>query len=220
MGNNTVRLRFAPSPTGFLHVGGARTALFNYLYAKVMKGVFILRIEDTDKERSTKKSEQEMIESLKWLGLQWDEGADSSGDYGPYRQSDRIAIYTQHVDMLLKEGKAYRCFCTEQELENKKQRSSSMGIPHVYDKKCRSLTKEEVEKKISQQMPHTVRFKVENQKVVVKDIVQGDVTFDTSIIGDFIIQKSNGFPSYNFAVVVDDYLMKITHIIRGVGHLF
>ena len=229
MKDQTIRLRFAPSPTGFLHIGGARTALFNYLFAKSQEetengSAFILRIEDTDKERSTIESEKEMIESLEWLGLNWDEGIDKKGidkkgEYGPYRQSNRIEIYSKYINTLLNENKAYHCFCTAEEIENKRQRSNSMGVPYVYNQKCRWLKKEEVQKKISEKIPYTIRFKAEDRKVIVKDIVQGNVTFDTSLVGDFIIQKANKFPSYNFAVVVDDHLMKISHIIRGVGHL-
>lgn len=212
-----VRTRFAPSPTGYLHVGGARTALFNYLYAQAQKGEFILRIEDTDQARSTEESYTQMVESIQWLGLHWDEGPKKGGPYGSYKQSERIEIYREHAAMLVENQKAYYCFCTTDELEAKKKKREAMGLPYVYDGKCRSLSTEEIESKVSQ--PHTIRFKMSTEEIVVEDVVQGNVHFDASLIGDFIIVKSDRFPSYNFAVVVDDYLMKISHIVRGVGHL-
>ncbi len=218
---DAVRTRFAPSPTGYLHVGGARTALFNFLYARSRGGTFILRIEDTDQARSSQTSCDQMINSMKWLGIEWDEGYQKEkGRYGPYRQSERLSIYHEHIDKLLEEEKAYRCFCTTKELESKKERCEAMGLPPTYDGKCRSLSKTEIQEKIDQKEPHTIRFKIPDQKVVsFKDYVQGDVHFEPSLIGDFIILKSDKFPSYNFAVVVDDHLMRINHVIRGVGHL-
>ncbi len=214
-----VRTRFAPSPTGYLHVGGARTALFNYLYARAQGGKFILRIEDTDQERSTEESYHQVLDSLKWLHLSWDEGPEVGGAYGPYRQSERLEIYAKYAEELLAQKKAYRCFCTAEELETKKAQREAMGLPPVYDGKCRNLSEEEIQKKISQAMGYTIRFRCPSGEIVVDDIVQGQVRFDTSLIGDFIIVKSDGFPSYNYAVVVDDHLMKISHVIRGVGHL-
>ena len=217
--NGKIRTRFAPSPTGYLHVGGARTALFNYLFAKATKGEFILRIEDTDQERSTEISLVQMIESLKWLGLNWDEGYQVGGNFGPYRQSERLDIYHKYADILLREKKAYRCFCSTEELEQKKRQKEAMGLPPVYDGKCRFLTEDEVQNKLKNNLSFTVRFKIEPGEICVKDIAQGDVYFDASLIGDFIILKSDQFPSYNYAVVIDDHLMEITHVIRGVGHL-
>lgn len=214
-----VRTRFAPSPTGYLHVGGARTALFNYLYARAKGGQFILRIEDTDVERSTEESYAQMLESLNWLNLSWDEGPGKEGPHGSYRQSERIEIYRQHAEQLAQEKKAYYCFCSNEELEIKKKKREAMGLPPVYDGKCRGLSGEEVREKLDQNIPHTLRFKTPDHEVFVHDMVQGDVKFDTSLIGDFIIIKSNNYPSYNFAVVIDDHLMEINHVIRGVGHL-
>ncbi|MDH5717810.1 MAG: glutamate--tRNA ligase [Spirochaetia bacterium] len=219
MSNKPVRTRFAPSPTGYLHVGGARTALFNYLYARAKKGTFVLRIEDTDQVRSDEKSRQQMIESMVWLGLEWDEGDEKGGEFGPYKQSERLEIYQNHAQMLVEKNKAYLCFCSNEELEAKKKQREAMGLPPVYDGKCRSLSTEEVEKKKQEKKDMVIRFKMPKEEIIVKDIVQGDVKFDSSLIGDFIIIKSDNFPSYNFAVVVDDILMKISHVIRGVGHL-
>ena len=220
MSKKRVRTRFAPSPTGHLHVGGARTALFNFLYAKAEQGNFILRIEDTDQERSDQKSCDDMIESMHWLNLEWDEGYEKGGEKGPYRQSERLPVYREHVDLLLKEKKAYHCFCSQNELENKKKRREAMGLPPIYDMKCRNMDQKEVEQRLKIKQPHTIRFKApKGKEVLVKDIIQGDVYFDSSLIEDFIILKSDIFPSYNFAVVVDDFLMEITHVIRGRGHL-
>lgn len=214
-----VRTRFAPSPTGYLHVGGARTALFNYLYARAQKGKFILRIEDTDQARSTEQSYHQVIDSLKWLGYEWDEGPEVGGPHGPYKQSERLHLYKEYANKLIEEKKAYPCFCSADELERKKKQREAMGLPYVYDGKCRNLTAEEVAEKKAQGIEHTVRFRTPAKEVAVDDIVQGTVRFDTALIGDFIIVKSDGFASYNYAVVVDDHLMDITHVIRGVGHL-
>ncbi|MCB1177725.1 MAG: glutamate--tRNA ligase, partial [Leptospiraceae bacterium] len=214
-----VRTRFAPSPSGFLHVGGARTALFNYLYAKAKGGKFILRIEDTDQERSTEDSFKTIIESMKWLGLNWDEGPEIGGEYGPYKQSERLEIYKEYTEYLLKNNLAYRCFCTPEELEAKKKQSEALGIPNIYDGLHANMTEKEIQEKLDAGIPYSIRFRVPHRTVVVDDIIQGKVKFDTKLIGDFIIVKSDGFPSYNYAVVVDDHLMKISHIIRGVGHL-
>lgn len=214
-----VRTRFAPSPTGYLHVGGARTALFNYLYAKAKGGKFILRIEDTDQERSTEESYQQVLESLRWLGLSWDEGPEVDGPFAPYRQSQRLSIYQSFAQKLLQEKKAYYCFCTPEELEAKKAQREAMGLPPIYDGKCRNLTEAEIQKKIQEGFSYTIRFRTSPGKVVVQDIVQGEVHFDTSLIGDFIIVKSDGYPAYNYAVVIDDHLMEISHVIRGVQHL-
>ncbi|BDA77733.1 glutamate--tRNA ligase [Leptospira kobayashii] len=214
-----VRTRFAPSPSGFLHVGGARTALFNYLYAKAMKGKFILRVEDTDQDRSTEASFKIILESLKWLGMEWDEGPGVGGPHGPYTQSERLHIYKEYTDKLIGERKAYRCFCSSEELEGKKKQAESMGIPYLYDGKCSELTEEEIGNNLSKKAPYTVRFRTPNKIVIVDDMIQGKVKFESKLIGDFILVKSDGFPSYNYAVVIDDALMQITHVIRGVGHL-
>ncbi|MCC5813843.1 MAG: glutamate--tRNA ligase [Leptospira sp.] len=214
-----VRTRFAPSPTGFLHVGGARTALFNYLYAKAKGGDFILRVEDTDQERSTEDSFKIILESMKWLGMNWDEGPGVGGDYGPYTQSERLDIYKKYTDQLLAENKAYRCFATQEELEAKKKQSEAMGIPYIYDGMYANLTEKEIQEKLDAGIPYAIRFRTPAKELIIEDEIQGKVKFDTKLIGDFIIVKSDGFPSYNYAVVIDDFLMKITHIIRGVGHL-
>ncbi|QGU00753.1 Glutamyl-tRNA synthetase [Candidatus Syntrophocurvum alkaliphilum] len=213
------RVRFAPSPTGPLHIGGARSALFNYLFARNLNGKLIIRIEDTDLERSKKEYEDEIIQSLKWLGLSWDEGIDVGGDYGPYRQTDRLEIYKQYTEKLISDGKAYPCFCTQEELEQERQSMLESG--HVkYSRKCLNLTPQEREEKIKQGIKPSIRLRVpENRVFAVEDLVRGEVTFDSNEIGDFIIVKSDGIPTYNFAVVIDDMLMKITHIIRAEEHL-
>ena len=214
-----VRTRFAPSPSGYLHVGGARTALFNYLYARAQNGKFILRVEDTDQDRSSPESEKVILDSLKWLGIKADEGPNEGGEYWPYRQSERLSIYEKYTERLLENKDAYRCFCTHEELEAKQKRSKEMGIPHIYDGKCRGLSQEEIDKRINSNVPFAVRFRVEPGEITINDIVQGRVKFDSRLIGDFIIVKSDGYPSYNYAVVIDDHEMKISHVIRGVGHL-
>ncbi len=214
-----IRTRFAPSPTGYLHVGGARTALFNYLYARAQKGKFILRIEDTDQARSTEQSYHQVIDSLKWLGYEWDEGPEVDGPHGPYKQSERLDLYKEYAQKLIANKQAYPCFCSADELDRKKKQREAMGLPYVYDGKCRSLTEAEISEKKAQNIGHTIRFRTPAKEVVVDDMVQGTVRFDTALIGDFIIVKSDGYASYNYAVVVDDHLMDITHVIRGVGHL-
>ena len=212
MNEREIRVRFAPSPTGYLHIGGARTALFNYFFARRYGGKFILRIEDTDKERSTPVAIENMIDSLKWLGIEWDEG--------PYFQSKRIEIYKKYVNKLLKEKKAYYCFCTDNELEEKKKRMLALKKPPIYDGRCRNLSEEEVKKHFERGHKASIRFKVEpNKEIKFNDLVRGKVKFNSNLIGDFIIFKSDGTPSYNFAVVIDDHLMKITHIIRGEEHI-
>ncbi len=201
-----VRVRFAPSPTGHLHIGGARTALFNWLFARHNSGAFILRIEDTDTTRSTEEYIEAIIESMKWLKLDWDEG--------PYRQTDRFDIYRSYVERLLKEGKAYRCYCTQEELEQRRQEALAQGKQPKYDGRCRNLT---------EPMPDrtsAARFKMPQEgRTVVNDLIKGVVEFDNNQLEDLIIMRSNSTPTYNFVVVVDDIDMKITHIIRGDDHL-
>ncbi|ACM61327.1 glutamate--tRNA(Gln) ligase /glutamyl-tRNA synthetase [Caldicellulosiruptor bescii] len=215
-----VRTRFAPSPTGHLHIGGARTALFNYLFAKRYAGKFILRIEDTDLERSSIESEKVIIESLRWLGIEWDEGVEVGGPYGPYRSTERVDIYKKYVDVLFEKGYAYYCYCTEEELEAQRQELLSKGQMPRYLGKCRNLTEEQKRRFEQEGRKPTVRFKVpEGVKIVVHDLVRGDVEFLSDDIGDFVIVKSDGIPTYNFAVVIDDHLMKISHVIRGEEHL-
>lgn len=216
-----VRVRFAPSPTGFLHIGGARTALFNWLYARRTGGKFILRIEDTDLARSTKESEESIIEDLKWLGLDWDEGPEIGGEYGPYRQTDRLELYKAAANQLLENGQAYYCYCTEEELEAQRAEAVAKGVAFKYDGRCCRLTPEERAEKEKAGLKKVIRFHIPPGigNVVVDDLVRGRVEFDSEGLGDFIIVKSDGVPAYNFAVVIDDYNMKMTHIIRAEEHL-
>lgn len=217
---NNVRVRFAPSPTGSLHIGGARTALFNLLYARHNNGVFVLRIEDTDTERSTEESVNQIIRSLKWLGLDWDEGPEKGGPFGPYFQSKRIDIYKKEVDRLLAEGKAYYCYCTPEELAERREAALKAGRPPRYDGRCRNLTPEERKKFEDEGRAYTIRLKMpEEGQTVVEDLIRGTVIFDNSTLDDLIIVKSNGIPTYNFACVVDDNAMKISHVIRAEEHL-
>ena len=222
-----LRVRIAPSPSGNLHIGTARTALFNYLFAKKNNGKFILRIEDTDSERTSGEYIDNIFDSLKALGLNWDEGPDVGGPYGPYTQSERFDIYPQYVKKLLESGFAYECYCTQEELEKEKEASSIAKKPYVYSKKCSRLKEEEKEKLRVQGRKPAIRFNIAKaQKAFHKssilefdDLVKGRLHMDTNLLGDFVIQKSNGAPTYNFAVVVDDALMKITHVIRGEDHI-
>jgi len=214
-----VRVRFAPSPTGFLHIGGARTALFNFLFARKNRGVFVLRIEDTDKERVKPEYERDIMESLRWLGIEWDEGPDVGGKYGPYRQSERIEIYKKYLEKLLEEGKAYYCFCTPEELEAERQYLLSIGQAPKYSGKCRNLPKEMVEKYKKEGKSFVIRFKVPQKEVEFDDLVRGKIKFDMSLSGDFVIARNFYSPLYNFACVVDDFEMKITHVIRAEEHI-
>lgn len=213
-----VRLRFAPSPTGPLHIGGARSALFNYLYAKRHGGDFLLRIEDTDRERSSRESEEEIKEALRWLGIHWNEGVDQGGQYGPYRQTQRLDRYRALADGLLGSGRAYRCYCSPEELEALREEQRKRGEMPRYDGRCRSLDGDGTHR-IRGRDP-VIRFRVpEGRTVSVADLVRGTVVFETDGIGDFVIVKSDGIPTYNFAVVADDAAMEITHVIRGEEHL-
>ncbi len=215
-----IRTRFAPSPTGWLHLGNARTAIFNYLFAKHSNGELILRIEDTDRERSKKEYEEALIEDLKWLGIEWNEGPDVGGPYGPYRQSERFEIYKKYVDELLEKGYAYRCFCTPEELEVEREKAKKEGRPYRYSGKCRHLTQEQIEQYLKEGRPYTIRFRVpDGRELVLNDLIKGEVRFNVDDFGDFVIVRSDGSPVYNFVVVVDDALMKITHVIRGEDHL-
>ncbi|CAM9179987.1 unnamed protein product [Choristocarpus tenellus] len=216
-----VRVRFAPSPTGTLHVGGARTALFNYLQAQNSGGKFILRIEDTDEARSTRESEESMLTDLRWLGLVWDEGPDKPGEVGPYRQSERGEIYKAMADKLVAEGHAYPCFCTEEELIANREQAEKEGRAPQYDGTWRDADPEVVKAKLEAGEPHTYRFKVPKEKrVIIQDLVRGDVGWDAeSTVGDFILLRSSGVPVYNFCVAVDDASMGITHVIRAEEHL-
>ena len=215
-----MRVRFAPSPTGPLHVGNARTALFNWLLARGHDGTFILRIEDTDAERSTKDSEDSILEDLRWLGLDWDEGPDVGGAGGPYRQSERLHLYTSYANELLAAGHAYYCFCPPQKLEADRRAMLAAGRPPRYAGTCRSLSPDEAARRIEAGERAVVRFRIpEHIDVSFPDIVRGEVTFSTDVIGDPVLVRSDGRPAYNFAVVVDDALMEITHVIRGEDHI-
>jgi len=214
-----IRTRIAPSPTGAMHMGTARTALFNYLFAKQNNGKFILRIEDTDKERSEQRWTDEIIEQMKWLGIEWDEGPDIDGKFGPYKQTQRLDIYKKYLEKLLAEDKAYYCFCTPEDLEAKRQDQLSRGVAPKYDGTCAHLSKEIVAKNIAEGKEHVIRFRVENKKVKFNDLIRGDVEFDTGLLGDVVIAKGLEEPLYHFAVVIDDFEMKISHVIRGEEHL-
>lgn len=216
-----IRVRFAPSPTGPFHIGGARSALFNWLFAKKYPdGKFVLRIEDTDRVRSSKESEENIKEALKWLGLNWDEGVDAGGDYGPYHQMERLDIYKKYAQKLLDEGKAYYCYCTEEEIEAERKALLKENKMPIYQGHCRHLTPEQIAKYKSEGRKPTIRFRtVQNETVEFEDMVRGHMEFDSNGIGDFVIVKADGIPVYNFAVVIDDALMKITHIIRAEEHL-
>jgi nondiscriminating glutamyl-tRNA synthetase len=215
-----MRLRFAPSPTGPFHIGGARSALFNWLLARKSGGSLILRIEDTDLERSSKESEENIKNSLKWLGMDWDEGIDVGGEHGPYRQTERLPIYAEYTERLLSSGKAYRCYCTDEELEADRNKLTEQGLTPRYMGKCRQLSPDEEEARIAEGRKPTVRFRVpENQNICFQDAVRGTVSFDSNGIGDYVIVKSDGIPVYNYAVVLDDALMEITHVIRAEEHL-
>jgi nondiscriminating glutamyl-tRNA synthetase len=215
-----MRVRFAPSPTGLLHVGNARTALFNWLLARGHDGTLVLRIEDTDAVRSSRESEDGILEDLRWLGLDWDEGPDVGGGGGPYRQSERLHLYISYANELLNGGHAYYCFCTPQKLDEDRKRQLSEGQPPKYSGTCRSIGSEEARRRIEAGERSVVRFLVPDQvEVSFHDIVRGDVSFSTEVIGDFVLVRSDGRPAYNFAVVVDDALMEITHVIRGEDHI-
>ncbi len=215
-----VRVRFAPSPTGYLHIGGARTALFNWLFARKMGGKLILRIEDTDTERLKEDSVSQILTSLKWLGLNWDEGPEVGGDCGPYYQSERRELYSKYAQQLLDEGKAYYCFCTPADLEAEREKQRAAKQPFRYGRTCRDLDPEEARARAAAGEPYSVRIKIPTEgSITVHDLIHGDVTFNMDQFDDFVIVKSNGMPTYNFAVVVDDHLMGMTHVLRAEEHL-
>jgi glutamyl-tRNA synthetase/nondiscriminating glutamyl-tRNA synthetase len=215
----SIRVRFAPSPTGFLHVGNVRTALFNKLLAGRHKGTFILRVEDTDAERSELKYETQLMEDLRWLGLDWNEGIGIGGDYGPYRQTDRYDLYQKYAERLFEEDKAYRCFCTEEELEAVRQDQLARRETTVYSGKCRNLTQHEIHSKLNEEIPFTLRLRVRPGTTSFDDLVFGRIEIETDQISDPVLLRGDGSPTYNFCCVIDDILMKITHVIRGDGHL-
>jgi len=214
-----VRVRFAPAPTGLLHIGNARTALFNYLYAKKESGTFILRIEDTDAERSTDASIGAILQDLRWLGIIWDEGPDGGGLSGPYRQSQRLSLYHDHAGKLLEKGKVYKCFCSPERLESLRKEQLAKGMMPKYDGKCRSLSEKETAKLESEGLQPVLRFRVGKGMVVFEDLIHGRMSFDSNGISDFIIVRSDGMAAYNFACVIDDHSMHISHVIRGEDHL-
>ncbi len=214
------KVRFAPSPTGPLHIGGARSALFNYLYMAHLGGEMVLRIEDTDLERSRREYEEEIIESLQWLGLEWTEGINAGGENGPYRQTERLDLYRQYTEQLLEQGNAYYCFCTQEELEAERQAQFAQGLTPHYGGQCSQLSEAEVKRRLEAGEPASIRFRVPaNTIYVVNDLVRDQVSFESENSGDFIIVKSDGIPVYNFAVVIDDVLMGVTHVIRAEEHL-
>lgn len=215
-----VKVRFAPSPTGPLHIGGARTVLFNWLFARKHNGSFILRSEDTDLERSSVKWEEDIAASLRWLGLDWDEGLEVGGPNGPYRQTERLEIYKEYLSRLWLGGHVYYCFCTPEELERDREQAMARGDNPVYSGRCRDLTPAQVEEKLKAGLKPTIRFKVpQDTEIIIQDLIRGDVSFHSRDVGDFIIVKSDGIPTYNFAVVIDDITMKVTHVIRANEHL-
>ena len=215
-----MRVRFAPSPTGHLHVGNARTALFNWLAARHAGGTFILRIEDTDTERSTHESEMAILEDLRWMGLTWDEGVDAGGAHGPYRQSERLDIYADYARQLLATGHAYYCFCSAERLEAERRALLDRGLPPKYLGTCRTIPPAEAHARLASGEKAVVRLRVpEGRDVTFDDVVRGPVTFHTDVIGDPVLVRSDGMPAYNYAVVIDDALMKVTHVVRGEDHI-
>ncbi len=215
-----MRVRFAPSPTGHLHVGNVRTALFNWLLARGRQGTFILRIEDTDVERSTLESDAMILEDLRWLGLDWDEGPEVGGPVGPYRSSERLGKYQSRARVLLGEGKAYYCFCTPNELEAERKKALEHNLPAKYSGRCARIDPADAAARVERGEPAAIRFRTpENREVVFMDLVRGEIRFHTDVIGDQVLLRSDGSPAYNFAVVVDDGLMGVTHVVRGEDHI-
>lgn len=218
--SSDIRVRYAPSPTGHLHIGNARTALFNYLYARSQGGKFIIRIEDTDKKRNIAGGEESQLKYLKWLGMDWDESVDVGGEYGPYRQSERNHLYEKYNHELLEKGLAYKCYCTEAELEAEREEQSARNETPHYSGRCRHLTNEQQEQFEKEGREPSLRFKVPTGKIIsFEDMVKGHVSFESDGMGDFVIVKKDGTPTYNYAVVLDDHLMKISHVLRGDDHI-
>jgi nondiscriminating glutamyl-tRNA synthetase len=215
-----MRVRFAPSPTGHLHVGNVRTALFNWLLARGNNGTFILRIEDTDVERSTVESDATILEDLRWLGLDWDEGPVVGGPVGPYRSSERLGKYQARARVLLEEGHAYYCFCTAEQLEVERKEALARNLPPKYSRRCEQIDPSEAKKRVQAGEPAAIRFRTpESREIAFRDLVRGEIRFHTEIIGDQVLLRSDGYPAYNFAVVVDDGLMGVTHVVRGEDHI-
>lgn len=218
--SNKVRSRFAPSPTGHLHIGSARTALFSFLLARKERGDFIIRIEDTDQARNVENAEGKLLQSLKWLGIEWDESVDVGGEYGPYRSMDRLDTYEKYYTQLIEEGKAFRCYCTPEEIEVERQISLEKGETPKYSGKCRHLSSEQRANYEEEGRKSSIRFRVpEDQIIKIYDMVRGEVEFESNGIGDFVIIRPDGIPTYNFAVTIDDHLMEISHVVRGEEHL-
>lgn len=217
--NGKVRTRIAPSPTGFVHMGNARTALFNYLFAKKEGGDFILRIEDTDKERSKKEFELDILENFRWLGIVWNEGVEKGGPYKPYRQSERTKLYKKYLIKLLEQGRAYYCFCTAEELDAQRAHQMSLGEAPRYRGTCRNLSQEEQKKRLQAGRRGVIRFVADEKNLTFTDLIRGEIKFDTGLLGDFVIAKDLETPLYNFTVVIDDFEMQITHVIRGEDHI-
>lgn len=220
---NQIRVRMAPSPTGLFHIGSARTALFNFLFARNKKGSFILRIEDTDRERSNKKYEKDILDSLEWLGMTWDEGPKQNGSdkgkFSPYRQSERSKIYRKYIQKLLNEDKAYYCFCSPEELAAQREYQMGIGEAPKYNGKCSSLSRKDIEKNLEEGKSFAIRIRTPHKIIKFKDLIRGKIEFDAAAIGDMIIAKNISTPLYNFACVIDDYEMKISHVIRGEDHI-
>jgi nondiscriminating glutamyl-tRNA synthetase len=213
------RVRFAPSPTGYLHVGGARTALYNWLFARHLGGAFVLRIEDTDLERSEERHEAALIEDLQWLGLEWDEGPGVEGPHAPYRQSERLGIYREHTERLLREGQAYRCFCTAEQLEAERTAAAAEHRAQVYSGRCRGIAEAESARRAAAGEAFAVRLRIPDHPLRFHDLVRGEVEFPQETVSDPILVRSSGMPVYNYVVTVDDALMEITHVIRGDDHI-
>jgi nondiscriminating glutamyl-tRNA synthetase len=217
---NEVRVRYAPSPTGHLHIGNARAALFNYLYARHSGGKFIIRIEDTDQKRNIQGGEESQLNHLKWLGMDWDESVDIGGDYGPYRQMERLDLYQKYTEDLLSKELAYKCYCTEEELEASREEQMEKGETPVYDGRCRNLTDEDRAAREAEGRKPSIRFLVpQDRTIMFDDMVKGEVSFESSGFGDFVIVKKDGIPTYNYAVVIDDHEMAISHVVRGDDHI-
>jgi len=217
--SDRVRVRFAPSPTGELHIGNARTALFNWLFARRHNGAMVLRIEDTDLDRSASKYVASTMKDLQWMGIRWDEGPDVGGPYGPYRQTERLEIYHEYLERLKQSDQAYPCYCSKEDLEQERKEQLARGLPPRYSGRCRRLTQGERKRIEGEGVVPTLRFHVDTRSVLLEDELHGAITFPANTLGDFIVVRSTGVPSYNFAVVVDDILMKITHVIRGEDHI-
>lgn len=218
--SNKVRVRYAPSPTGHLHIGNARTALFNYLFARNQGGAFIIRIEDTDQKRNIAGGEESQLKYLHWLGMDWDESVDVGGSYGPYRQSERTGIYEKYYQQLLEKGQAYKCYCTEEELEAEREAQLERGETPHYTGRCRHLTPEDQANLEKEGRKPSIRFVVPQAKTYTfADMVKGSVSFESEGMGDWVIVKKDGMPTYNFAVAIDDHLMEISHVLRGDDHI-